>query len=388
MRGGDATYCGRIVWEIMKALIFVSNLNYYNGVTKCIMNYYDSLIRGGYTIDFLLITNVGDSSIYSKIESNNGKVYSLPDPKKKYCKMNARYISNLLQNTQYDIIHVNVPGSYGVMVLNVSRKSNVKNRIYHSHNPKSNSSVKGLLSATLYDPICKYLSSTRLACSTVAGRSSFGNSNFTVLKNCIESSLFEYNRDIRKLLRGGMEVAENEVLIGFVGRFEAQKNPLFLLDVIRHINIESEKRYKLVMIGDGSLKRKIRAIISQYAMEDCVFLIPPQKNINEWYSAMDIFVLPSLYEGLGIVLLEAQASGLPVFASENVPSDTNVSPLITYLNISDYDKAIMEWASAIENCKIKMNRDLSNKYIIDAGYDLDNEKDDLLHIYNSCVING
>ena len=165
-----------------------------------------------------------------------------------------------------------------------------------------------------------------------------------IIKNGIDVDKFSFNQIIRDRVRKEYRIGSDEILIGQVGRFSIQKNHIFTLDVFKKI-LSQSKQYKLMLVGDGELRHEIETIISDNGLEDYVILVGSVNNVQDYLNAMDVFVFPSLYEGFGIVAIEAEATGLPVIAAEQLPRDMNVTGDVKFESLDDIDG----WISDILN---------------------------------------
>lgn len=169
------------------------------------------------------------------------------------------------------------------------------------------------------------------------------------------------------------------MVIGHIGRFEKPKNHIFLVNVFENVLRYSDAM--LLLIGDGSLKSEIERIVMNKGIEDKVIFLGAQSQVAPYLSAMDCFAFPSLFEGLGIVLIEAQANGLKCFVSDTIPEETNISPLINRLSLSDSPN---EWAKAIVNNSFTISdRDKFADQVIVSGYDIKETAEQLQNLYLS-----
>lgn len=304
-----------------KVLICIPNLGVCNGVTTFIMTFYDYLLQHGYEIDFLLVMD-NHCERESYVSERGSRIFKVP-MYKKYDRRRIDYIDNVFREGNYDIVHVNFPGPNGAMVLKMAKKNGVKCRIYHCHNPLNNLSLKSMISEHVFTPVCIKRANKYVACSDMAGRSVFGNRTFEVINNAIDPTEFRFDSEGRKRIRESLNI-EDKLVIGVAARITEQKNPLFLLEVFKEIRKRKEDAV-LLWVGDGNMTEQVRRMCSEYQMEDAVLLPGRQTDVVAWYSAMDLFLLPSKFEGLGIVYLEAQANGLHCFGSDCVPEETQVT---------------------------------------------------------------
>ena len=217
----------------------------------------------------------------------------------------------------------------------------------------------------------------KLACSLGAAKFMFGNTKkIKVIPNAIDAEQFSFNEQIRIKLRKELNISEDDIVVGFVGSFNYQKNVLFILDILNELN-QVNQHYKVLMIGAGEFEAEFLIKAKELGIEKNVICIGSRKNVNQYMSAMDLFLFPSRWEGFGIVLLEAQASGLKCFTSEGVvPVDTNVTGNVKFISLK---KSPKEWAEEILITDFK--RYEGNKIIKDSQYNMKNLVELMQDIY-------
>ena len=206
----------------------------------------------------------------------------------------------------------------------------------------------------------------------------FSENGFEVINNGINTDAFCFNPEIRNAMRIKLGV-ESKYVLGFIGRLSEQKNPLFLIDVF----YEFQKNYPdsvMLIIGEGDLRSTMEEKIYEYGLSECVILTGAISYCADYYQAMDCFLLPSNFEGLGIVLVEAQCSGLPCIASNNVPKSVNLTGNVSFLETI----SAKEWAQKIAEIKnIDYKRSSQQQTIIEKGYDSKKLASHLQEIYLS-----
>jgi len=232
-------------------------------------------------------------------------------------------------------------------------------------------------------PFSKKYATHYFACSEYAGKWLFGNktggSKLTVLNNAIDLEKFSFDNDMREKLRAELGL-ENKFVLGNIGRFCFQKNHDFLIDVFYRV-YKMDNSAVLMLIGEGELVDTVREKVRSLNLEKSVLFLEPKENINDYYQAMDVFVLPSHYEGFGIVALEAQAAGVPTICSDKVPNVTRLSEDIEYISL---DTPADKWAEAIMLRK-NAGRKNSIDYIRKKGYDIKVEARKLEDIYINMI---
>lgn len=248
--------------------------------------------------------------------------------------------------------------------------------VFHSHN--GNTPIEKGLYRTLHNIFRKTWgkkkSITRLTCSPAAAEFMFGSGKgreATMIYNAVETERFLFSPEKRKDIRDALEISEKKV-IGFVGRLAIQKNPLFLIEIFEKIAGRDDDCV-LLMIGGGEMKDEIATLTEKKNLGSRVIMLPPQNNIEDYYCAMDAFLLPSLFEGLPVVLVETQCSGLPaITSSEAVPGLACVSDgMIEFESLrSDADK----WAEhTLKLLEKNPDRAQWNRIVSGSRFDIDAE---------------
>ncbi len=284
------------------------------------------------------------------------------------------------QYHDYDVVHVH-SGPKNYYILKAARLWNIPVRVAHSHNTgfqskNSMSIVLGnILKKPMMDSATHLIGCSTLACQWMFGKDSVKNGKARVLLNAIDSSLFIYNEHIRNEVRTELGLTD-EFVLGHVGRFEKQKNHTFLLDIFSEI-VKLQPHSMLLLIGIGSLEDEMKAKAKTLGITNKVRFLGFRKDRERIMQAMDSFVFPSLYEGLSVVLLEAQASGLPVFVSGSTTTEVSYSPHIKFLSLSEGAEV---WAKAIVEKGIVKREDMSQT-IHDAGLEITSMIDRLYKIY-------
>lgn len=339
--GKDEKMAERTQVKQKKALILLPYLKNGDGTAVALMNYYQELIEHGWRIDFLVL-KIFECEWLNKVKADGNNIYELPK-ENKYSYKVSRKIRSIIKEGKYDIVHVNMPGHVGFETLKMARQYGIGKRIFHAHNPRNNLNLKTVISTKVYDYLLQREATELVACSKSAGNSRFGNKDFQVLKNVIDTDRFVYRLEDRRYIREKLHI-EKKVVVGVVGRFAAQKNPEFLLECFAEYN-KLNKESVLLWIGDGELQEKIQDRAKNMGLKGACLFVGRKNNIEKWYSAMDLFLLPSKFEGMGIVFLEAQCTGLPCFGSTNVPIETEVTELMHRISLK---QEANYWATAMK----------------------------------------
>ena len=288
----------------------------------------------------------------------------------------------LSEHPEYYIIHGHSRGSAPIY-LKVAKELG-RRTIAHCHN---NSNGKGLHAVKRYIwqfPL-RYIPEFCFACSKDSGYSQFGKRKFQVILNGIETEKYTWNSSTREKYRKQLEL-ENNFVIGNVARFEPQKNHEFLIDIFAAIK-KIEPTAKLMLVGRGTREEMIRHKIHNLGLDKDVIFMGLRSDVNNLMQAMDVFLLPSHFEGLGIVNIEAQAAGLQCFVSEKVvPKEIEVTELVHYISLQE---SAVYWAKQIVHCKqdMKKRRNTTDD-IIKSGFDIESTKNSLINFYMSLMDGG
>ena len=254
-----------------------------------------------------------------------------------------------------------------------------KKVIVHSHN--TSPSVGRVTSLLHYMNKNKLneLADYKLACSTDAGKWLYTDNNFTIMTNGIITERFKFDQVKRKKIRNELSINENQIVYGNIGRFSEQKNHKRLIEIFKEIRKEQNNSI-LLLVGDGDLRSEIEATVRKYSLEANVIFAGVRNDIPDLLMAMDAFIMPSLYEGLPIVAIEAQASGLQLFLSDTISKETDIIGHTTWFSLNENNETIV---NKICNTKYDNERVLFNDNVVSAGYDIKKTADMISEVYRS-----
>ena len=295
------------------------------GVESVIMNYYRHLDHSKVQFDF--ICDEDSTRIpYDEIKKLGGRVFLVPKYQNlpKYLKA----LEKLFKENQYRIVHSNI-NTLSVFPLYAAKKAGVPIRISHSHSTSNPKEWKRNLIKNILRPFSKRYATDYFACSELAGRYLFGNKSFDqgkvkIIHNAIDIDKFKFDEVARKKLRKEFGIKDSTIVVGHVGRFVQQKNHTFLVDVFKGYHKKNPDS-KLLLVGSGPLEDEIKKKVERLDLKDSVLFLGQRDDINKLYSVMDVFCLPSLYEGLPVVGVESQAAGLPIIFSNGVSHEAIIS---------------------------------------------------------------
>ena len=344
-----------------------------NGMTSVILNYYRNMDKSNMQIDFVVPNDI--STEYRKeLEKNHSNIYCIPrnsNPIKYQWRL-----YKVMKKNHYDIVHVH--GNSALMLLDIlpAKMANIPIRIVHSHNTTcSHMKVHKILL-----PIFKKCYTHAYACGRDAGKWLFGTEQFVELKNGIDLKKYKFNPSIRDQHRKKIN-AGSRVVIGHIGNFIEQKNHTFLLDWYAEL-IKEDTNYLLLLISDGVLMELMKKKVHQLGIGNNVLFLGKTTEVQNYLQAMDIFVLPSLHEGLPVVLVEAQASGLPCVVADTVSQEADITGSLKFLPITDRKT----WVKTIKDfVKLQYNRGEKSiewqKKISIAGYDITQNANTMRKLY-------
>lgn len=321
------------------------------GIETLLMNLFRAIDRSMIQFDFL-VQREQKGFFEDEIESYGGLIYRVPYVSKvgpwKYKKLLTGFFK---AHPEYQIVHSHLNTVSG-LVLEAAKKAGVPVQIAHSH---SSSPETGFLEGLFKNLYCKSkiprVATHFFACSQAAGSWLFGekisNTSLKIIKNGIDVEKFSFNGQSRMQSRKALGLADNAFVVGHVGRFHPLKNHSFLVDVFAEI-YKRNKNAVLLLIGDGERKAEIETKVQKLGLAQAVLFLGVRSDVNLLMQAMDVFVFPSRYEGLGVSLIEAQAAGLPCVISDAIPQEVGV---VDYLiKRVSLEKDVIEWAEAVLGC--------------------------------------
>ncbi len=350
------------------------------GMETFIMNVYRNIDTTKYQFDFLVHSDkTGDFD--KEIQQLGGTIYRvLTDLSKIYpIRVYKRFLdtySVIKANKEYDAIHIHASTATSLVKLLAVYFSGCRIRIVHSH---STNTYNKRIHKFFYRLI-RIFSTHRFACSEEAGIWMYGKDfknlkNSKVLNNGIDTNIFSY--DPLKQCNIKMEFGfKDKFVIGHIGRFSEVKNHGFLIDVFYQI-YKKNRNVFLLLIGDGELRKNMEEKVKQLSISHCVKFAGIRTDINEQLLAMDVMLFPSLYEGLPVTLVEAQATGLKIIASDTVSREANLTGLVTFVSL---EKSSAVWAEILEE-EAQYNRKDQRKSIKEAKYDIRSIADELCSVY-------
>lgn len=349
------------------------------GAETMIMNFYREIDREKIHFDFL-VHETRECDYDKEIRKLGGNIYSVP----RYKIYNYYFYKEAIKDFffkhhDYDIVHGHICSCVNIY-LKEAKRYGIKT-IAHSH-----ASDFGISLYTLFTKLVsfrtRYIADFFLGCSRQAGIDHYGkkivgSSQFSVLNNGIKTELYRYNQKVREEIRKKLGI-DKKVVIGHVGRFTYAKNHEFIIEIFKEIQ-KINKNTALLLFGRGELESQVRELVIKSGLDRQVYFMGVVEDIYNYLNAFDLFLFPSRFEGLGIALIEAQASGLPCVVNERLPQEAILSNDVHEMSL---DESARKWGEACLNFIGTTNRSDLNILVKERGYDISLETKHLERIYH------
>lgn len=335
------------------------------GVESVINNYYFNINHSHINFDFFVEKNSPYPPLDELIKQG-ATIYYISSPKHP-----IKHIKELLhyfKKNRYDVVHVNL-NTLSIFALFAAKVANIPIRINHSHSTTSRQEPIRNMMKRILSLFSHFFCTDMFACSKEAGEFQFGkkailNNKVTIVPNGIDISKFAYSSTKRKFIRDKYKISENTIVFGTIGRCEKQKNQLFLIKLFALFH-KKNPHSMLLIIGYGSLLEKLKRLVKRINISDNVLFLGAIDNPENYYSCMDVFILPSLYEGFGVSLLEAECNGLPSLVSNALPN----SICLNYTKKLSLKEKPEKWINAMFNLS-KIERYKGDVLIKELGFDI------------------
>lgn len=352
------------------------------GVESVVMNYYRHIDRNKIQFDFICdddSTNIP----YEEIEKLGGKVILIP-PYQKVIKYH-KSLKKVLKDGNYKIVHSHI-NVLSVFSLFAAKCAKVPVRIAHSHSTTNKKEWKKNLLKQVLRPFSKVFATDYMCCSELAGRWLFGNKeydkgNVYLLNNAIDLDKFKYDEKIRKQKRKELNIKDDTLVIGHIGRFVAQKNHTFLIDIFNEIHKKNQNSI-LLLAGQGPLMDEIKEKVNRLNLINSVMFLGQRNDANKLYQVFDVFLLPSLYEGLPVVGVEAQAAGLLCILSDDMTRETKMLESTIMINLNT---RLDEWADTILTAYKGKQNDNTIEIMDKNGFNIKTEAIKLENYYRKVI---
>lgn len=332
--------------EPIRVLHIVTTMNR-GGLETMIMNYYRNIDFSKVQFDFL--EHRQDKSDYDdEIKDLGGNIFRI-QPLNPFSRSYRKELDSFFKSHHYDIVHCH-QDCLSSIALGIAKKNGVKIRIAHSHNANQDHNLKYIIKLQYKNKIHKEATHL-LACGKDAGDWMYNGKVYTIMNNAIDTDMFLYDEKLRNKYRKRMKL-QDRFVVGHVGRFNEQKNHEFIIEIFNELHKLNDNS-RLVLVGTGELEDKIKEKVNKYSLNDFVIFYGLCDKVHEILQAFDVFLFPSLYEGLPVTMVEAQASGLKCFISDKVPDECIMSNNVEILSLNDSPK---KWAGEISRYSLGYER--------------------------------
>lgn len=348
----------------MKKILIIGMSCTLGGVETYIYNLIKNIEHTKYYIDFLIIgrdeTSVFENEIEGILHDGKSHFFYTPNLKKAPIKT-IRWLYDFYRNKKYDVIYLNTCTAARIMYCIFGINLNAK-LITHSHNGQADDII-GKFNNRIFKRYTTKKSVVKLACSDIAYHYLFSDlpTGKWFLPNGVDTKRFSFNEKNRIKIREELQIDNDWRVIGCVGRFTDQKNHKYLIDIAENLN----PKHIFLLIGDGKKKQEIKDMINLRGIRDKFLILDSQNDIERYYSAMDAFIMPSIFEGLPITAVEAQCNGLPCIFSDTITRQVSLSNNCYFLPLSDK----MAWIRTLY--EVTGNRYEGKKVIEKAGFDVE-----------------
>ncbi len=320
--------------------VTTSGLAKKEGISTVILDYYSHFDKSKFDLD-IIVSGEYSYELVKAFQNIGVSIRCLPSRKYSFPKYIKSFIK-LIQEQKYDALYIHGSSAIMSVELLLTWLGGCKIRVVHSHN----TTCDHRRADRFLRPIFYHLYTQALACGSDAGKWLYGNRKFTVIKNGRDLNTYRYNSEIRKIMRRNLCLEDDTLAIGHVGNFNEQKNQRFLIDVIDNLQNRSEKA-KLFLMGDGRTKSNIEQLVRKRKLDDYVVFTGSVSNVSEMLQAMDVMVLPSLYEGLPLVAIEWQIAALPCIFADSITKECAYTEQVKFLPLSvggnGWAEEILSW---------------------------------------------
>lgn len=361
---------------MIRILQIVDNMDL-GGIQAFIMNTYRVLVKQGVQFDFLVFHE--RKQLYeNEILTLGGKVYKLPSRRDGFFKCRKALKKFFDEHKGYKVVHYQTSSLSFLMPLEIAAMYNIPIRIIHSHSTSFQGSKIHYYLHKINKKRIKKIATKYYSCGKLASQWMFSNSGcekqVELIYNGIDISKYSFNQNNRERIRQELSLKEAYV-IGNVGRLSEVKNQKFIIDILTKLKQKTEKHVVLMLVGDGELRSELEEYAIKKNVSDDVLFLGTRSDVADLLQAMDVMIMPSLYEGFPVAMVEAQASGLPCIVSSNITTEAIIKSNVKML---DLNSPISVWISEID---MNYNRIENNDSLIEAGFDISHVTKKLLSVY-------
>lgn len=371
--------------ELIKVMQINAGNKNFGGVSAMTLKIYKNIDRKKFQFDFVSPMKTTYELKRKEIEQLGGNIVELNTSGniiKRKIQLHLR-LTELIKRRKYQIVHINSGAFFfNLQVAAIAKMAGAKRIIVHSRNGiNHNEKIKNFLKVPC-KPLLRLLATDFLTCSKEASENMFTkrmikNNEIITIHNGIDTKQYKYNENIAKEYKSKLNI-EGKIVIGNIGRFMEQKNHKFLLEVFEKF-LKINKNSVLLLIGEGKLKEKIKNYAKELKIDKNILFLGLREDVPNLLMSMDCFILPSIYEGLPAVGVEAQASGLPLILADTITKEVKFSENVKYLSLNE---STTTWANEINNMLNKgENRELAYENVKEKGFDIKDTAKKIEEIY-------
>lgn len=362
----------------IRVLHFLNSLGN-GGAESFIFNMYRNIDREAIQFDFVLRSRENNTVLIDEVNKMGGRVYIMPEfPKRPYANYKALKLF-FKEHKEYKIIHVHANAMLYITPFLLAKKNNIHCRILHSHSTATQNHSLYRVIHRFNRLFLKEYATYFFACGYEAAKWMFKENKFKIINNAIDTKLYVYNENLREKLRIEMRL-EDRFVVGHVGRFVEPKNHTYLIDIFKEIYDKNPKA-SLVLLGDGELLPNIREKVHRLNLQENVLFLGQRSDVADLLQVFDAFVFPSLFEGVPVALIEAQAAGLQCFVSNKVSDKVKITKLVNFLSIEEPTNV---WANMILSESNYLREDMSIE-IKKNDFDIKDNSRKMQEIYSDII---
>ena len=363
----------------IRVLQICASLSRSGGVQTVLKNYYTHMDQTEYIFDFVVMgEEIG--GLEEWFEERGSHIYHVT-PRSVSFKKNTKELKQIIKNGNYDVVHCHQDYKSLIAII-IAKMCGVKTRVVHCHQAFPKETAKKRIMRKLSTMFIKCFANVFIGCGRDAAKWLYGErmlkkGKAIVLNNAVDLGKYSFSEEKRLQLRQELGI-ENKLVFGNVARFTHQKNHKLLIDIFAKVHSQNAQSV-LLLAGDGELMEETKAYCEQLSVSDAVIFLGVRSDIYDLLSAMDVFLLPSRFEGLALIMIEAQANGIPSVCSPFVTRELGLKPNVLFVAENDYENT-EAWCSVIENA-IGIGRLADVTALAQAGFDIREEARKLEKIY-------
>jgi glycosyltransferase involved in cell wall biosynthesis len=371
---------------MVKVLHKLANLDG-GGVGRILYDYYSMIDHNKVHFDFLISTDIDNGILEQPLKDMGSKIYKIPSyqkDKNEYYKQAEKYINS----DNYDVIHIHRVSGSEMKILKIAEKAGIPDRIVHAHSAFRDDSFIKKQKRKAFAVSLKRNATQLAACGSAAaaavwGKKALDSGEVKIVRNAINVEKFSFDDNLRRKLREELDITSKTAIVT-VGRLSEEKNQEFALKTFAELTVLDDNAI-FIVIGRGNEEEKLKKLCVDLKITDKVRFLGICEDVPRLLNAMDIFMLPSIYEGFPVSLVEAQANGLKCFVSDNVTREACITDLAEYIPINGTEKL---WAEKIASkSDFGYERSKYSAEVLEAGYDIKSEAVKLQNFYMDCVKN-